>query len=162
MTVPIVLRNLTRFPLVFRYRSPQHVVFHKLLDDNGNPQSLQPAGVLMVNVDPGAEWHASIPSAEYVYGSQFAEPYQFLTARIPTTAQPGAVFDISEAGFVHREPAPGGMTGTETGAHPFHLVGPELQDAAMAHRQNSTSSWWWYVGLGAATLVVILILWYVM
>lgn len=130
MSTPIVLRNRTRFPLVFRYKSPQHLAFHKVLD-GGTPQTLEAGDVLAVKTDPGATWEASIPSSDFVYGSQWVQPYKFMKVDIPSNVQHGDVFDISESGFINRDPAPGGMTGPGTGAGPTQVVGPVMNATAM-------------------------------
>ncbi len=128
--VPIVLRNKTRFPLVFRYKSPHHLAFHKLTDGSGNPQTLEAGDVILVDTMPGASWEASIPSSDYVYGSQWVQPYKFMAVDIPQTVQQGQIFDLSESGFVNRDPAPGGMTGPMTGANPVQTLNTGAQTSA--------------------------------
>ena len=155
--IPIVLRNRTRFPLVFRYKSPHHLAFHKVTDDAQNPQTLEAGGVLMVDTDPGATWEASIPSSDYVYGSQWVQPYKFMGVNVPANVQQGQVFDISESLFVNREPAPGGMTGAMTGAHPTQVV-PMGQSAMLVGNGTNGQTIALISGGIAAGIVLILIM----
>lgn len=167
MTTPIVFRNKTRFSLVFRYKSPNNIAFHKLLDGDGNAKTLEPGGVLMVDAVPGALWQASIPSSDYVYGSQWVQPYKFMSITVPMDVQQGDVFDVSESGFINRDPMPGGMTGSGMDAHPVQAVGPVMRakgnggsglmgklkahETAVAFAGTSlvvllllAAVWWWY------------------
>ncbi len=159
---PIVLRNKTRFPLVFRYKSPHHLAFHKLTDGSGNPQTLEAGGVILVDTVPGASWEASIPGSDYVYGSRWVQPYEFMSVTIPQTVQQGQIFDISESGFVNRDPAPGGMTGPLTGANPTQAINTGLSApwAAPGPDDNiweSHKTAIWFAGGAVLVLIVLLV-----
>ena len=168
--IPVVLRNRTRFPLVFRYKSPHHLAFHKVTDDAQTPQTLEAGGVLMVDTDPGATWEASIPSSDYVYGSQWVQPYKFMGVNVPINVQQGQIFDISESLFVNRDPAPGGMTGPMTGAHPTQVVStgltattpwapPGPEDESLGSKIKAHPTAIWFAG-GALVLIVLCVLYW--
>lgn len=165
--IPIVLRNRTRFPLVFRYKSPGHLAFHKATDDDQTPQTLEAGGVLMVDTDPGATWEASIPSSDYVYGSQWVQPYKFMGVNVPTNVQQGQIFDISESLFVNREPAPGGMTGSMTGAHPTQVVGtglnatvaPAPDDETIGGKIKAHQTAVWFAGIAGVLVILCVLYW---
>lgn len=168
--VPIILRNKTRWPLVFRYKSPHHLAFHKV-SEGDNPKTLEPGGVLMVDTDPGATWEASIPSSDYVYGSQFVQPYKFMGVNVPTNVQQGQIFDISEALFVNRDPAPGGMTGTMTGAHPTQVVStgfkvatpwnpPGPDDESLQAKIKAHPSAVWFAAGSVGALIILCVLYW--
>lgn len=164
---PIVLRNLTRFPLVFRYKSPHHLAFHKLTDASGNPQTLEAGDVILADTMPGASWEASIPSSDYVYGSQWVQPYKFMAFEIPQTVQQGQIFDVSESGFVNRDPAPGGMTGPMTGANPVQALNTGMSAQAPWSAPGPDDNIWeshqtaiWFAGGAVLVLLVLLALYW--
>jgi len=132
----IVLRNQTRWPLVFQVSSNQGLSWAKLY----SVPTLQPAGVVMVDLDAGAIVRGSLPSSDFTYGDSSDSPYFLVQFAVPSGLPDGSILDVQDNLLVDREPSPTGTTSEFAQTHSSNIPAANQLQAQYVGSVGSTKS----------------------
>ena len=132
----IVLRNQTRWPLVFQVSSNQGRAWAKLY----SVPTLQPAGVIMVDLDAGAIVRGSLPSSDFTYGDSSDSPYFLVQFAVPSGLPDGSILDVNEDLLVDRDPSPTCTTSEFAQTHSANIPAANQLQAQYVGGVKSTKS----------------------